>query len=192
MRTLLLAGVAVAGFGIAGLATSGSAPIGSAWAQDERSHVMMVRFPNGTVERIEYVGDVPPRVVLAPQAVAVPMENPFAMLQRMSAALFQTMGPIGGLTEAARGQVPAGAHSFSFVSTLSGSGVCSRSMSITYPGNGAQPLVVSHTSGDCGPAATAPAAATVQKPSVPTIEAKAEGPAGVYAALVRPVSDRRD
>ena len=49
---------------------------------------------------------------------------------------------------------PAGSQSYSFVSTLSGNGVCVRSTQITASGNGAAPKVASHSSGNCGPETT--------------------------------------
>jgi hypothetical protein len=49
--------------------------------------------------------------------------------------------------------LPAGAREYQFVSTVSGHGVCSRSVAIASQGNGAAPRVVRHTSGDCGAAA---------------------------------------
>jgi hypothetical protein len=47
--------------------------------------------------------------------------------------------------------MPAGGHSYSYISTMSGNGVCSRSVEITSQGNG-PPRVVSHSSGNCDPA----------------------------------------
>jgi len=48
--------------------------------------------------------------------------------------------------------MPAGSREYTFVSTIAGNGVCSRSLEVTARGNGAAPKVISQTSGDCGAA----------------------------------------
>jgi hypothetical protein len=196
MRTVLVAGVAA-------IALAGAS--GLALAQGSDSHVLTVQLPNGAVEQIRYTGDVPPQIILAPQAEQI--GSPFAMLERLSAemdrqaaVMFQAMDTLaaqpfpGNLTEAGMGGLPDGALSTSIVSTRSGSGVCSRSIEVTYTGHG-QPKVVSQTSGDCGAQRMVPAELpAVRPPAHPagTIEVKAEGPASPYQGLVHPVAAWRD
>jgi len=166
-RTLLIAGVAAAA--IAGVATAAAL----------NTHTLTVRLPDGGVERIVYTGNVAPRVEVAPAGASLPVvwaaqpgfdETAFAAMDRISAQMDQEMaamfrqadalqaralsGP-DGLTTASTADLPAGAQSFSFVSTMSGAGVCSRSVEITSTGQGEKPRVVRQTSGNCGPS-TAP------------------------------------
>ena len=165
-RTLLIAGVAAAA--IAGVAAAAAL----------NTHTLTVRLPNGGVERITYTGDVAPRVEVATAGAPVPIvwsgqpgfdDTAFAAMDQMSAQMDQEMvamfrqadalearalsGP-DGLTTASTAAMPAGAQSFSFVSTMSGAGVCSRSVEITSTGRGEKPRVVRQTSGNCGTAGT--------------------------------------
>lgn len=187
VRTALMAGVAavaVAGFS------------GWAHAQSPQVHVMTVQLPGGGVDVIHYTGDVPPQVVLAngPAAVAAaPLpslfgpDSPFAELQRISAAMDRQAAP---LMQTDFANLPPGTQGFSFVSTMSGNGVCTQSVEITQNGNGA-PHVVRHSSGNCGPTGGAgatidlpPAMAPQQRPDV--IMTKANG-AKPYAGLVHEI-----
>jgi hypothetical protein len=67
--------------------------VAPAMAGDGRVHVLTLQLPGGGVERIEYTGDVPPRLVVMPTSrmVAVPMMDvdPFATLNRISAMMDQ-------------------------------------------------------------------------------------------------------
>lgn len=187
VRTALMAGVAavaVAGFS------------GWAHAQSPQVHVMTVQLPGGGVDVIHYTGDVPPQVVLAngPAAVAAaPLpslfgpDSPFAELQRISAAMDRQAAT---LMQTDFANLPPGTQGFSFVSTMSGNGVCTQSVEITQNGNGA-PHVVRHSSGNCGPTGGAgatidlpPAMAPQQRPDV--IMTKANG-AKPYAGLVHEI-----
>ena len=158
-RTTLRAGTAaLAVVGFAGIAV----------AQTAQTHVMTVRLPGGGVEQIRYVGDTPPPIYIndGPAVVAaMPSlfgpDSPFAEMERISAAMdreadrmFREAAAVAAnpaaLTTAALDSQPAGAHEYSFVSTVTGNGACSRSVEITSQGNGAPPHVVTHTSGNCG------------------------------------------
>jgi hypothetical protein len=164
--------------GIATIILAGIA--GMAEAQTPEAHVMTLRLPDGRVEQIRYIGDVPPTVVVAPDAVATSFApaSPFALLQQMSAdmqrqeaAMFQT---INALT------MPNGGG-FGMIPVLSGPGVCARSVQITFTGNGQAPHVVSRTAGDCGPAQGHATPATLPSAPVPNrapnvIEARSESP----------------
>lgn len=154
--------------GVAAVALAGS---GAAMAQNSQTHVMTVRVPNGGVAEIRYTGDVAPQVVVrsGPAAAdALPVlpsvfgaGSPFAMLDRISAEMDREAAAMFRETEAlaqhARsGQpiavaLPGGGQAYSFVSTMSGNGVCTQSVEITSTGNG-PPKVVSHSAGNCGPA----------------------------------------
>jgi hypothetical protein len=132
-----------------------------AMAQDAQVHVLTVQLPGGGVEQIQYTGNVPPHVVLVPTqtVAAVPMfaADPFAALQRISAMMDQhaaaMLRQVQAMSAAPMGMMPGlppGASGYSFVSTMSGHGVCARSVQITYTGGNATPKMVSSTSGDCG------------------------------------------
>lgn len=152
------------------------------------AHTLTVRLPDGTTEQINYAGSVEPQVSFVP-ATSVPAtsiqapelafgpNSPFALMQQISAemdretaammqqmqqlqaAAFQPMGGIGQPLSVAMTNLPRGAESYSFVSTLSPAGACSESMEITSTGPGHKPQVVTHRSGNCGAVgATAPTA----------------------------------
>ncbi len=203
LRTVLLAGVAASVIGISS----------AALAQSSNTHLLTVNLPGGGVAQIHYTGDIPPQVVFsngAPLDAWAPMpalsgpDAPFAMLDRISAemdreaaAMFARADALaaqaqsGQLNEAAARNLPPGSQSYSFVSTISGNGVCTRSVEITSQGNGAAPRVVSHSSGNCGamPGASGsiglPAApATANRPDV--VWASAPGPKPA-AGLVREI-----
>ncbi len=162
--TLLAAGVIALG----GLAVA---------AEIRNAHVLTVQLPDGTVEHIHYIGDTPPKVSFqsAPASMVAfaPMMDPagpdpaFAQMARMSAAMDQQAammlqqahslqaralaGP-GGLVSVDMSALPPGAQGYSMVSTMSGSGVCTRSVQYTSAGDGQAPKVLTKTSGDCGAA----------------------------------------
>lgn len=159
IRAMLRAGAAVVAiFGFAGVAA----------AQGPQTHVMNLMLPDGGVAHIRYTGDIAPTVSIgdSPMTVAAFPSlfgngSPFAEMERISAAMDQQAAQL--FREAAAiqanpglidvwtpGKLPPGAREYQFVSTISGNGVCSRSVEITSMGSGATPKVVSHTSGNCG------------------------------------------
>jgi hypothetical protein len=163
-QSSLLAGVAAAAIGFSGAA----AP---ALAQSSETRIMTVQLPGGGVARIEYTGNVAPRLsfstAAAPVAAFQSMPawfgpgSPFAQLDRISAelnreaaAMFQRAERLaaearsGPLTETAMQNLPPGSQSYSFISTMSGNHFCSESIEMTRSANGA-PHVVRHTSGNC-------------------------------------------
>ena len=176
--------------GVAAILLGGLA--GMAKADAPETHVLSVRLPSGQVEQIRYTGDVPPTVIVAPEAVArdavaMPFDPVFGMLDQITAAmdqqmdaLFQSINALAAPHAGGDGMVPA----------LSGLGVCIASVRITYPGNGQTPRVVSRTSGDCSPAHRQTSPAVLPNVPVPdhgarVIQAKAADP---YPSLVHPVS----
>src|ERR1051325_6151240 len=191
-RTALLGGLAA--FVLASIA-------GTAAAQSAKSHVMQVRLPGGATAEIHYVGDVPPRVVVNAEPTSLAAfdpfpsffgpGSPFVAMQRISAEMDRQMAAMlaraESLTaqarsgspqviEAALGKLPTGSQHYSFVSTMSGNGVCTRSVQITSQGNGAPPKVVSHSSGNCGPAVGPDASGTLNLPVArPPVQDKEPG-----------------
>jgi hypothetical protein len=155
LRTAILAGIAT--LGVAGAAVAAS----------HATHSLAVDLPDGSVARIDYSGDVAPKVTIEPalhplltaapfDAVAfAPFDRVFADLERQQQALLQQartlpLRPGGaGLNLAALGALPPGTVSYSFVSTSDGSHVCSRSWQVSAPAAGQAPKVVEASSGDC-------------------------------------------
>jgi hypothetical protein len=132
------------------------------------THVMTVRLPGGAVERIRYSGDVPPQVVFTDDAMPFDVgwpvaffgpDSPFAEMNRISAEIDRQMTATmrnadafasnPGLSEIEAGKLPPGTESYSVVSSVSGNGVCARSVQITSRGEGQKPQVLSRTYGDC-------------------------------------------
>jgi len=182
MRTatkLLLAG--------AGLITAA----GTAIAASDRGHVMDVALPDGTVAHIRYVGDIAPKVVVAPAAEAIPVAfaatDPFAMFDRISWAMDRQMdamlrqasalsamapGPDGKLSEAALKSLPPGTVSYSFTSYSSGNGAaCSQSVQVTALGANQAPKIERQSSGDCSAVNSRKPVPAVQqaKPAAPAL-----------------------
>lgn len=161
---------------------------GTALAQAPQAHVMTVRLPGGGVAEIRYTGNVAPRITFsdapAPIDVTAPLpalfgfRSPFAMLDRISAAMdrqtaamfrqtdrLMTEALPGQLTSTALGDLPRGVQSFTFASTISGNGVCSQSVEITSTGGGAPPRVERHSAGNC--TALRGGAGSVELPAAP-------------------------
>lgn len=164
---------------------------GTAWAASPRAasiptHVMTVPLPDGASVRVEYAGDVAPRVTIAPGA-AGPMAAPWAMpmafplpgfgdfdrviadMNRRSQAMIQqaqqmARQPAGAAPYvAAFGNAPAGQTSTTVVSVSGGGKTCTRTTQIIAQGPGKAPRVKSTASGDCG--ASPPASGAVLNPT---------------------------
>lgn len=157
--------------GAAAIALAGAA--GLAAAEIKNAHVLDVRFPDGTLAHIRYVGDTAPTVSVAPEGMTLSIlsrasdpfwpESPFAALERISEAMdrqadamFREMstqsalaltGP--DLTQVDVGKLPPGVQGYSVVSTISGGGVCTRSVQYRSLAEGKPPQVVTRTSGAC-------------------------------------------
>lgn len=185
VRNALLAGAAA--IGIAGFS-------GLAAAQSPPTHVLNVALPDGGTAQIRYTGNVPPQVTFGggPAALAdwagvstmFGTDGPFAMLDRIStemdrqaAAMFRQAATLNAQAQsgqpiaAAVPDLPVGSQSYSFVSEMTGNGVCSQSVEITATGNGA-PKVVRQSSGNCGPAPAGGAAGAVALPAAPAPSAR--------------------
>jgi len=137
-------------------------------------HHLRIRLPGGGTERISYIDDTAPKIVILPIAVNAHMFMPtrfgsqFSSLNRISAEINQMKSVIdrqkavamwgretlritgpSDLTDIALGSIPVSVESYSFVSTSNGTSVCTRQVQITNLGNGTKPKVVSHSSGNC-------------------------------------------
>ena len=147
------------------LAGIAAALAGTAIAASPKTHVMNVPLPDGSVARVEYAGDVAPRVTIA----SAPFESAwgaipsFAGFDRMIEQMnrqtqdmmrqvqqIQTHPGQAGLNVAGYGNLPAGADSVSVVSVSNGRGTCTRTTQMVSQGAGKPPKVTSNVSGDCG------------------------------------------
>lgn len=160
----LFAGIAA--LAMAGTAMAATAPKAAKLA-DQPDHVLNLALPDGTIEQIRYSGDAPPAVVFTPvrsAAMPVAFSDPFADFDRIAAAMdrqmdamlreastmaAQPIGPDGKIDQAAFARLPAGTVHYSFVSSSTANGTCSRSIQVTSYGANQQPKVVSQSSGDC-------------------------------------------
>lgn len=166
LRSAFIAGIAA--FAVAGMALAGNL----------RTRVMTVNLPDGLIARVEYQGEVAPKVTLEPRSPDLAAEwlhpawVPAAMLDRISAdmdrqfdAMFRGMRLLdvipaddAALTNWTSTQaLPAGATRYTYVATTNGKGFCARTFEITSDGPNQKPKVISSTSGDCG-ASTGPTA----------------------------------
>ncbi|MEO7689187.1 MAG: hypothetical protein ABIS51_07870 [Sphingomonas sp.] len=153
--------------GIAGLALAGAAMATTPPKHVQPEHVLNIALPDGTIQQIRYSDDTPPAVVFTPVSqVALPVAfgDPFAEFDRIAAAMdrqmdamlreastmaAQPVGPDGKIDEAAFAKLPAGTVHYSFASSSSGNGTCSRSVQVTSFGPNQQPKIVSQRSGNC-------------------------------------------
>ena len=136
---------------------------------------MNVALPDGSVARVEYVGDVAPKVTVAPRAVAeaaMPWAMPFPSfagfdrmieeMQRQSRVMMQqarqmARQPAGAAPYiASYGNLPAGETSTTVVSVSNGGATCTRTTNVVSQGSGKPPKVTSNVSGQCGGNVAAP------------------------------------
>lgn len=180
-RTAALTGIAALAFAGAALAVS------------RDMHILKVGLPDGSVARIEYAGDVAPRVTVAPASEAVPIglfdpfdAAPSATFDRIAASMDRDMDAMvheigalqpplrpdpGKLDLAALGRLPPGTVSYRFVSTSNGSDTCSRSVEVMSYGPDQKPRVVSSSSGDCTSTNRAPTPTRLDSPAGPAVPA---------------------
>jgi hypothetical protein len=156
---------------LAGAASAALA--GVAIAAKPQAHVMDVALPDGSVAHIEYVGDVTPKVTVAPRPFAIgePMAFPsFGAFDRMMAEMQRQAQEIARQAQqaarqapgaapyiASYGNAPAGATSTSVVSVSNGGSTCTRTTEVVSQGPGKPPKVTSSVSGNCGSEPAAPA-----------------------------------
>src|SRR5438045_9188165 len=132
LGAILVAGAAAA---IAGTALA---------AATSNSHVMNVSLPDGSVAHVEYVGNVPPKVTVAPDPFArdawmsgLPsfagfdrmfeqMNRQMRQIEQMARQPIGTQGMVPGMNVASYGNLPAGADSVSVVSVSNCASSCPR------------------------------------------------------------------
>lgn len=151
-------GLVLAGMGATALA-------GAAIAASRDTHTMYMPLPDGSTARVEYAGNVAPKITVVPAPVAAPFgmfDRSMFDMQRQIDAMMHQIGsvariPLGvpGMNVAAYGNAPAGAQSVTVVSTSNGAKTCTRTTEVTSQGAGKPPKVVTNVSGDCGPAPAA-------------------------------------
>jgi hypothetical protein len=158
-------------FAFAGVAAAALA--GSAIAAAPKSHVMNVNLPDGSVARVEYIGDVAPKVTVDPRPMGdmAAWGTPFPsfagfdrmieQMQRQSQEMMrraQDMAhkPVGAGAApyiASYGNLPAGQTSTTVVSVSNNGATCTRTTEVVSQGPGKPPKVTSNASGQCGDAA---------------------------------------
>jgi hypothetical protein len=139
---------------------------------------MNVALPDGSIARVEYVGNVAPKVTVAPRPLAdaaMPWATPFPsfagfdrMIEEMNQRTEQMMRQAQQAAHqparaapyiASYGDLPAGGTSTTVVSVSNGGATCTRTTEVASQGVGKPPKVTSNVSGQCGEAA-APSGAT--------------------------------
>jgi hypothetical protein len=156
---------------------------GTAIAAAQKTHRMEVALPDGSIAQIDYVGDVAPKVSVAPARVpeaAAAWAMPFPsfagfdrmieQMQRQSQEMVRqaqqvAQQPAGapGVNVAAYGNLPAGQSSTTVVSYSNGGTSCTRTTQVVAQGPGKPPKVTTNVTGDCAlipPAATGPVSRT--------------------------------
>jgi hypothetical protein len=152
------------------LALAGVAAVlaGTAVAAAPKTHVMNVPLPDGSTARVEYVGDVAPKVTVAPPSMAA-MRDPWAtafpsfagfdrMFQQMERQSQEMMRqaqqmarqPAGAAPYiASYGNMPARGTSTTVISVSNGGSTCTRTTEVVSQGAGKPPKVTSNVSGQC-------------------------------------------
>jgi hypothetical protein len=157
-------------FAIAGVAAAAIA--GTAIAAAPKTHVMNVNLPDGSVARVEYVGDVAPKVTIAPMDVGdmtgiagwggpfpsfAGFDRMIEQMQRQSDEMMRQAQQMarqpaaGGAAPyvAAYGNMPAGQTSTTIVTISNNGRTCTRSTEVVSQGPGKPPKVTSNVSGSC-------------------------------------------
>jgi hypothetical protein len=157
---------------IALAAFASAAVAGTAVAANRSSHVMTVALPDGSTARVEYVGDVAPKVTVehgrpvafgdwSPLASFAGFDRMIEQMNRETEAMLRqaqqmqqvaAQPGVGGAAPyvASFGNSPAGVTSTTVVSYSNGSATCTRTTQTVSKGAGKPPKVTSSTSGDCG------------------------------------------
>jgi hypothetical protein len=144
---------------------------GAAVAASRDTHVLNVPLPDGSTAKIEYVGNVAPKVTVTPAPVfgGFPAFGMFdrtmadmqrqidAMMRQANEMASHPVAGLPGMNVAGYGNAPAGAQSVTVVSTSNGTKTCMRTTEVTAQGPGKAPKVVTNVSGDCGATPAAPA-----------------------------------
>ncbi|HET7710219.1 MAG TPA: hypothetical protein VFK50_11935 [Sphingomicrobium sp.] len=142
---------------------------GAAIAASQQRNILNVPLPDGSTARVEYVGDVAPKVAVIPSPRSVTLPDIGSIHQRMSdlqrriEAMLRNMrdlrpesflaGP--GMNVAAFGDAPVHSSSVIIVTTSNGSKTCTRKTEVTSAGPGKAPQIVTTARGDCDAAGAA-------------------------------------
>ena len=153
-------------FAFAGVAAAALA--GTALAAAPKFHVMNVPLPDGSIARVEYVGDVAPRVTIAPRPIAdatsawaMPFPS-FAgfdrMMQEMHRRTQEMMRQAQEMSHgragaapyiASYGNMPAGRTSTTVVSISDNGQTCTRTTEVVSQDTGKPHKMTSNVSGRC-------------------------------------------
>jgi hypothetical protein len=154
--------------GIAAAALAGTAYA----AATAKTHVMTVPLADGSTVRVEYVGEVAPKVSLArPMAQAdnawgadfpsfAGFDRMIEQMQRQSEEMIRqareaAQHPSGAAPYiASYGNLPAGGTSTTVVSVSNGGQTCTRTTEVVSQGPGKPPKVTSNVTGQCGDGAS--------------------------------------
>jgi hypothetical protein len=134
---------------------------GLAFAKGPAFHTMTVQLPDGGTAKIQYTGDMAPKVTFGSGPMVADFfapVAPFGMLDAIEARmdremnwLFDQAAPMNAdqVFDADLRHMPTGMTAYSMVSTMTPNGMCMHRTEITSTGKG-KPKVVSQTTGDCG------------------------------------------
>jgi hypothetical protein len=173
-------------FLISAAAVAAASLIGPAAAKtvarkSDDKHVIVFRLPDGSIERIRYAGNRAPQVRIVGLPASTPgfvdpfwPASPFSNLDSISAAMDREtevmLQQVDSMMQASPGGpiadpngLPSGVQGYSVVSTLSGSGVCTRSVRYIGTGDG-KPRIESSVSGNCAPGETTVAPVETKAP----------------------------
>lgn len=148
------------------IGAAAAAVAGTAIAASPKTHRMDVPLPNGGVVHVDYVGDVAPKVTVAPAApgglwapMAFPAMPAFGNFDRMFDQIQRQMQQAGqmsrqapGMNIASYGAMPEGSTSVSVVTTSNDGVSCTRTTEVVSQGAGKPPKVTTNVSGNCGAA----------------------------------------
>lgn len=141
---------------------------GAVAAASRDTHTLDVPLPDGSIARVEYVGNVAPKVTLEPGPSPVASFGLFdrslfdmdrqidAMMRQVAEMTRQTVPGSPALDVAAYDNAPAGSTSVTVVSTSNGRQTCTQRTEVTSQGPGKPPKVVSSMSGSCSEPQAAP------------------------------------
>jgi hypothetical protein len=151
------------------IGAAAAALAGTAIAATPRTHRMDVPLPDGSVAHVEYVGEVAPKVTIAPRSIAdaaTPWAMPFPsfagfdrMIEEMNrrsqemirqAQQMSHQPPGAAPYIASYGNLPAGETSTTVVSFSNGGQTCTRTTEVVSQGPGKAPKVTSRATGECG------------------------------------------
>jgi hypothetical protein len=157
---------------LSAIALAGAAAVtlaGTAVAANRASHVMTVALPDGSTARVEYVGDIAPKVTVAPASpvafgdlaplpsfpgfdrIFEQMDRETEAMMRQAQQMARQPGAGGAVPYVASfGDAPAGVSSTTVVSYSNRNGTCTRTTQTVSQGAGKPPKVTTSVSGDCG------------------------------------------